>query len=210
MTLNHHFGVPNSKALFSGWRFNSLLGRKPLAAGYLSKTQPPVHLCTELVLDLMLTANILDAFRLHCGRKDKNLDTWVKALKTPSQLHTVSRKVIDQLASGRRVSDLRKLPPQNHDIEFENIILFNRDALILLTLRSAVKRGDVGSVVNVLHYWMLMFRGTGKMPKYADTMYGALAELKRMDPAAKYVNHDIHVSRTDLPQTGIPISTTGW
>ena len=33
---------------------------------------------------------------------------------------------------------------------------------------------------------MLMFRGTGKMPKYADALFHLLAHLKRMDPRLQY------------------------
>jgi len=31
-----------------------------------------------------------------------------------------------------------------------------------------------------------MFRGTGKMPKYADALFHLLAHLKRMDPCLRY------------------------
>jgi hypothetical protein len=57
--------------------------------------------------------------------------------------------------------------------------------LILSVLTAAVKRGDIGSVVNVLHYWMNMFRGTGKTPKYADAIFSTLMDLKAMDPNLK-------------------------
>ncbi|KAJ6582441.1 hypothetical protein B0H10DRAFT_1756651, partial [Mycena sp. CBHHK59/15] len=64
----------------------------------------------------------------------------------------------------------------------ENISLFNRDALTLLALRAAVKRGDVGGVLCISAHWMVMFRGTGHMPKYADAVFRVLTELKSMHP----------------------------
>ncbi|KAJ7864341.1 hypothetical protein B0H13DRAFT_2353767 [Mycena leptocephala] len=65
---------------------------------------------------------------------------------------------------------------------YENISLFNCDALTLLALRAAVKRGDVGRVLCVSVHWMVMFRGTGRMPKYADAIFRVLTELKSMPP----------------------------
>ena len=34
----------------------------------------------------------------------------------------------------------------------------------------AIERGDIGCVLNVLTHWMVMMRGSGSMPKYADAI----------------------------------------
>jgi hypothetical protein len=82
---------------------------------------------------------------------------------------------------------LRRLPDAKRDIPFENIILFNHDALKLRALKYSIKRGDVGTVINILADWMLMFWGTGKMLKYADALFHLLVSLRRMDSQLRYV-----------------------
>ena len=136
----------------------------------------------ELVLRLALPANILDGFRLFCPGKD--LEKWVSSVNSHRSIKDVARQVFEHLCSACRVSKLRR--ETERDIPHENIILFNRDALILLVLTTSIKRGDIGAVVNVLAHWMVMFRGSGKMPKYSDAMFRTLMDLKVMDPCLRY------------------------
>jgi hypothetical protein len=182
-TANEHWGQPNSLSPWSLWKINSLLGRKAISAGWKAKSLPPFCPITELILTLTLPANILDAFRLCCT--DSTLKSWISRVDDYDMIHQVAKKVFVELCSARRVSRLRKCAKR--DIPLENIILFNRDALIMRELRSAVKLGDIGRVVNVLAHWMLMFRGSGKMPKYADALFQVLMDLKRMKPQLRYV-----------------------
>jgi hypothetical protein len=184
MVANEHWGTANSKSPWSLWRINSLLGRKAISAGWKAKKLPPFRPTWELITRLTLPANILDAFRLMCP--NKNLEEWVKDIEDRQAVEAVARSVYMTLCSARRVSELRRLPSSKRDVPLENIILFNRDALILREYGDAVKRGDVGSILNVLSYWMVMFRGTGKMPKYADALFYLLARLKRMDPILRF------------------------
>jgi hypothetical protein len=76
MTANEHWGTPNSKALWSLWRINSLLGCKPITAGWKYKKLPPFRPAYELMIDLALPANILDGFRLFCPCD--TLEEWVR------------------------------------------------------------------------------------------------------------------------------------
>ncbi|KAF5335492.1 hypothetical protein D9611_012206 [Ephemerocybe angulata] len=182
---NEFWGVANSKAAWSLWKVNTVLSRKPISGGWGVKPKqlPPYQTIVELVLRLALTANVLDGYRLYCGA-GISLDVWVAGVKTHGDLRKVSRQVLEQLASGKRVHELRTRAVR--DPVLENIILFNRDALILRAFQAAIKRGDIGTVVNVLAYWMVMFRGTGKMPKYADILFTTLAGLKAMDPKLRF------------------------
>ena len=130
-----------------------------------------------------LVANVLDGFRLYCGCR--TLDEWVKSGITKHlDVRKVSRRIFEELASGRRVEALRT--GRTRDPILENVILFNWDALLFRTLQAAIKRGDIGSVVNILTFWMVMFRGTGKMPKYADILFSTLMGLKNMNPTLRY------------------------
>jgi len=69
----------------------------------------------------------------------------------------------------------------------KNIILFNDASILLHEIAYAIKRGDVGWVINILVDWMVMFHGTGKMPKYVDELFHLLVSLKRMNPHMWYM-----------------------
>jgi len=102
-----------------------------------------------------------------------------------SLIRTISllllKKIQTNLCSARCVAELHQLPESRWDILHENNIFFNRDSLILHALKYAIKHGDVGTVINILAHWMLMFHGTGKIPKYADALFHVLTRLKQID-----------------------------
>ncbi|KAJ6599633.1 hypothetical protein B0H10DRAFT_1958945 [Mycena sp. CBHHK59/15] len=153
MTINEHWGTPNSRALWSLWKMNSLLGRKAITAGWKSKTLPPFRPAYELMIDLVLPASILDSFRLFCPCD--TLEDWVDSLLDWQSVRDVAAKVHQQLCSARRVSKLRRQPATKRDPILENISLFNGDALTLLALRAAVKRGTlVACYVSALIGWL--------------------------------------------------------
>jgi hypothetical protein len=183
--LNEHWGKANSKSPWSLWKVNTLLGRKAISAGWQAKKLPPFRPALELMLRIALPANILDAFRIYCPYD--TLEEWAEKLTDRQSISDVAVKIHQELCSARRVAKLRRLPADKRDIPLENIILFNNDTLILRELRSAIKRGDVGSVLNVLAHWMVAFRGTGKMPKYADALFRVITEFKTMNPKLRFV-----------------------
>lgn len=129
------------------------------------------------MIDLVLPAHILDGFRLFfpCN----TLEEWVLNLTSPDEFHAISETVYHELFSAQHIGKL--LWQAKHDVLLENIILFNQDALILLTLHHAIKQGDVGLMLTVLTHWMLMFHGCGKMPKYAEAMFHLVNDLRTMD-----------------------------
>ena len=180
-TANEHWGVVNSKAPWSLWRINTFLRRKAISAGWNAKQLSPFHPIMELVLWLALPTNILDGFWLFCP--GNNLKKWVSSVSSYDIIKDVAKQVFEQLCSVCKVSKLRRLP--DHDIPLENIILFNRNALILAVLTASIKQGDIGAVVNVLAHWMVMFRGSGKMPKYSDAIFRTIMDLKTMDPCLR-------------------------
>ncbi|KAJ7909892.1 hypothetical protein B0H13DRAFT_2233006 [Mycena leptocephala] len=178
--VNEHWGSPNSKALWSLWKVNSLLGRKSMTAGWKAKKLPPFRPSYELMIDLALPANILDGFRLFCPAE--TVDKWVDSVKDWDSVRAVAAKVHRELCSAHDIPKLRRQPAAKRDPIYENIKLFSRDALTLLVLRAAVKRGDIGAVLCVSAHWMVMFHGTGRMPKYADAVFRVITELKSMHP----------------------------
>ena len=185
MIANEYWGVPNSTSPWSLWKINSLLGRKAISAGWKAKSLPPFRPTYVLILRLTLPANILDGFCIYCPMD--TLEQWVADIKDYEDISRVTKKVHSELCSARCVAELCRLPDAKRDIPFENIILFNCDVLKLRALKYSIKRGDVGTIINILADWMLMFRGMGKMPKYADALFHLLASLKRMDSRLQYV-----------------------
>ncbi|KAG6914065.1 hypothetical protein DXG01_002687 [Tephrocybe rancida] len=180
MVTNEYWGRPNSKSPWSLWKANSILGHKPMVAGWKAKSLPPFRPSWELLLTMVLPTHILDGFRIHCPFD--TLDEWIPKLKSAREVEEVAKLILKNLASARRVAELRRLPDIKCDVPHENIILFNRDALYLRQFKFAIKCGDVGAVLDICTHWMLMFRGTGKMPKYADAVFNLLVKLKAMKP----------------------------
>jgi hypothetical protein len=154
-------------------------------AGWKSKTLPPFRLSYELILKMALPAHILDVFRIYCLHD--SLMTWISGVKTRNEICTVVKKIQTELCSARRVSCLRRKSLIQRDVPLENIILFNHASIFLHEFGHAIEHGDVGRVINILVHWMVMFRGTGKMPKYADALFHLLVSLKRMTPCVRYV-----------------------
>lgn len=136
MVVNEFWGTANSKSPWSLWRVNSLLGRKAISAGWKAKTLPPFRPSWDLILALALPANILDAFCLCCGCQD--LEQWVENVKDYHEVEAVAKRVQVDLCSARRVAELRRYPSKKRDVPLENIMLFNRDALVLRELRFAI------------------------------------------------------------------------
>ncbi|TDL13616.1 hypothetical protein BD410DRAFT_735116, partial [Rickenella mellea] len=184
MILNEHWGKANSKSPWCLWLENTLLARKPISAGWKAKQLPPFRPTFELIVDLSLPAHVLNGCELLCG--NESLAKWAASIKDYEDVRTLVGKVKNDLFSAVRVEELRALPEDRRDIVLENIILFNRDAIILRELSMAVRAGDVGRVTDVLAFWMVMFRGTGSMPKYADALFHLLKDLKTMAPELRH------------------------
>jgi hypothetical protein len=93
---------------------------------------------------------VSDAFRIYCPH-DK-LSDWIPTIKHHSEVSKVTRDILRNLRSARRVEQLRSKPSIERDVPLENIILFFRDSLTLLKMKRAVRRGDVGTVLNVVTF----------------------------------------------------------
>ncbi|KAJ7670473.1 hypothetical protein B0H17DRAFT_1162154 [Mycena rosella] len=188
-TLNEHWGEPNSKFPGSLWTQNTFVVRKSIPGGWKSKKLPPFRPAHELMLTLSLPSHILDGFRIYCGAE--SLDAWVDSNPTWDSIVAVSETVVEKLSSASTVEELRLRPEADRDPQLENTILCNHDMLLLLLFTTSIKSGDVGTVLNVLAHWMVMFRGTGSMPKYADALFELINNLKRWPPALReaYLNN---------------------
>ncbi|KAJ7022998.1 hypothetical protein C8F04DRAFT_1213416 [Mycena alexandri] len=177
LTINEHWGMPNS--LWPGglwWEHNKLLKRKPLMAGWGGKKATEWKPAHEL-LHISLPAHIVDGFRIHC--RHESLSEWAESA-TVSEFEVVAKTVFDKLFSTAAINDLRARG--EHDITLENAILYNRDALFYVELTQAIKKGDIGRVLNVLAIWMVMMRAPKTMPRYADAIFETLVRIRNFPP----------------------------
>lgn len=182
LTINEHWGSPNS--LWAGglwWEHNKLLGRKPMMAGWGGKKATEWKPAHELI-NISLPAHIVDGFSIHCG--SENLTEWIQTV-TPEEFDAVARNVFDKLFSTTAVNELRGR--EARDITLENAILYNRDALFYIEFTRAIKKGDIGRVLNVLSIWMVMMRSPKTMPRYADAMFETLVRIRSFPPKLRYV-----------------------
>jgi hypothetical protein len=179
LTVNEHWGKPNS--LWAGglwWEHNKLLKRKPITAGWSGKKATPWKPAHELI-HISLPAHIVDGFRIYCGHS--KLEEWAKNA-TIEEFNRVSRIVFDKLFSTAAVDERRAKEDGDRDVTLENAILYNRDALFYVEFVQAIKKGDIGRVLNVLSIWMVMMRTPKTMPRYADAIFETLVRLKRFPP----------------------------
>ncbi|KAJ7149729.1 hypothetical protein C8R46DRAFT_1309677 [Mycena filopes] len=195
LTINEHWGSPNS--LWPGglwWEHNKLLGRKPLMAGWGGKKATEWKPAHELI-HISLPAHIVDGFRIYCGRE--SLSQWAKSA-TVSEFEAVAQTVFEKLFSTKAVNDVRAR--ETGDITLENAILYNRDALFYVEFTQAIKKGDIGRVLNVLSVWMVMMRSPKTMPRYADAMFESLVRIKSFPPKLR----ELYLANWLVNLTGLP------
>lgn len=172
LVINEHWGKPNSKHPGSGlWWENNYLNRKNIIAGWQSSKAAPWKPSHEL-LQISLAAHVVDGFRIFCGQS--NLDQWARRA-TKEDFDQTTEQVYNNLFTTHPYHILKKKPYR--DTTFENVILYNRDALIYIEIVHAVKAGDIGRVINVFKVWMVMMRSKKTMPKYANAIFETLGRL---------------------------------
>lgn len=172
MVINEHWGKPNSPWPGSlWWEHTNLLKRKPISAGWQSKKAAPWKPTHEFI-QISLSAHILDAFRIHCGKDD--FDSWsLKA--TLDDLMDLSKKVYVFSSAAYERQEEAQIP----DIVLMNNILYNCDALYYWLLVRSIKAGDIGRVVLVLRIWMVMMWTPKTMPRYANAIFETLGRLQQ-------------------------------
>ncbi|KAF8125886.1 hypothetical protein K438DRAFT_1458742, partial [Mycena galopus ATCC 62051] len=174
LTVNEHWGKPNS--LWAGglwWEHNKLLKRKPMTAGWSGKKATPWKPAHEL-LHISLPAHIVDGFRIYCGHD--SLEEWAKKAIV-DEFNCVTTLAFDELFTTAAVDALGEKQDDDRDVTLENTILYNRDALFYIEFIQAIKQGDIGRVLNVLSFWMVMMRAHKTMPRYADAIFEILLFL---------------------------------
>lgn len=81
--------------------------------------------------------------------------------KTPTELQTLARKIVETLASSTTIEDIDMLPDEDQDQELRNAVLWNRDVLRYIDLDEAIRGGDVGIMEQTLPYLAFRFAEGG-------------------------------------------------
>ncbi|KAJ3858146.1 hypothetical protein EV359DRAFT_69240, partial [Lentinula novae-zelandiae] len=171
LTVNEHWGQPESKNPGGLWWENNILNRKKMTAGWQSKKAAPWKPSHEL-LQISILAHIKDGFRIFCGQE--KLEDWAASVSL-SEFSHVADLVYRNLFT-TRAYDQAKEKTYNDTIYLNNL-LQNRDTLFYIEVCHAIKAGDIGRVVNVSRMWMVMMRSKKTMPKYADVIFETLGRL---------------------------------
>jgi len=69
------------------------------------------------------------------------------------------------------VTKMRKLNPENRDQQYENLILFMQQGLVLRTFAVAMRNGDSGMVIHCLSYFTVWFQATKKYNYAFETLH---------------------------------------
>ena len=146
LTVNEHWGPPNSNHPGGLWWENMQLKQKAMLAGWKNKKATPWKPSHEL-LQISLVAHIKDVFCIHCSHP--NFQEWA-ATATFEDFDMATSRVFDKLFTTSALDKLAALPEDTQDTTIQNTVLQNRDSLFYIEFVSTIKKGDISRVMNVL------------------------------------------------------------
>ncbi|KAI9070345.1 hypothetical protein FKP32DRAFT_1537291, partial [Trametes sanguinea] len=103
--------------------------------------------------------------------------------RSPEELRALAEEIVTKYASNDAVEDLEPEMAMDgqHDNEFRQGIMWNRDVLYYLTLDRAMRSGDVGVMEDLLPHMFFRFAGGGNH-KYAVEILELLQGIHREWP----------------------------
>ncbi|KAJ7886060.1 hypothetical protein B0H13DRAFT_2235222 [Mycena leptocephala] len=161
-----HLGTSKGRGLSAAF---DILGRKGLQS---SQTEGPFFHDLSETLHIIAEAQIRELW-LEVG-KTTNLAELRK--KTPEELHTIASTIISYHASSEALAHLKRKAVTD-DIKSQSI-MFLRDVIPFILLRSAVRSGDIGIMEDMIPLLLYRFVG-GRNSNYAIEMLELLQGLHR-------------------------------
>ncbi|KAG8699814.1 hypothetical protein FRC08_005091 [Ceratobasidium sp. 394] len=214
--LSLHFGSPNAGIHNPGSLHfhNKLLERKPITI-----TSPVPYTLAKNLIDVSLAARVIHCLTLESGCQ--SLEDYVKLLTNLDakdnlqlswkRLVEDAAKVYDKYTDVYVVEELRtdrkfaKPGEKKGDMVYENALLFMRDMLNVLEIRSAVKRGDPGCVLLIMKTFALSLQGAGRT-HYAKEILYIIHHIEKVWPTPL---RDVVLKNWLLNTTGRPNSWIG-
>lgn len=164
-----HLGTANGRGLSAAF---DVMRRKGLQS---SQTQGPFFHDLSETLHIIAEAQIRELW-LEVARAK---DLAELRQKTPQELYQLAQKIVaDHASSGALVR--MKLKPRPDELKSQSV-MFLRDVIPFVLLRSAVKHGDVGFMEDMIPFMLYRFIG-GKNSNYTGEMLELLQGLHREWP----------------------------
>ncbi|KAJ7474945.1 hypothetical protein FB451DRAFT_1465243 [Mycena latifolia] len=164
-----HLGTAKGRGLSTAF---DVLNRKGLQT---SHTQGAFFHDLNEVLHFITEAQIREVW-LQVGKAN---DLAKLRQKTPEDLYKLAEQIVAEHASSGAIVRM-KLKPRSDELKLQSI-MFLRDVLPYILLRSAVKHGDVGIMEDMIPLMLFRFIG-GKNSHYAGEMLELLQGLNREWP----------------------------
>lgn len=121
----------------------------------------------DTILDGFIEAFLVD----YCG-----FDTVSELMSNLEQigsdrLASAVEKLADLLNDYSAVTRMRKLSPEHRDQQYENLVLFMQQGLVLRNFAVAMRNGDSGMVIDCLSYFTVWFQATNKHNYAFETIH---------------------------------------
>ncbi|KAJ7162007.1 hypothetical protein C8R43DRAFT_1063239 [Mycena crocata] len=186
-----HLGTAKGRGLSAAF---DVLGRKGLQS---SQTQGPFFHDLSETLHIIAEAQLREVW-LQVG-KVTNLGDLRQ--KTPEELYKLAERIVSRHASNEALAHLKQRKIID-DIKSQSI-MFLRDVIPFIMLRSAVRTGDVGIMEDMIPLMLYRFLG-GRNSNYAGEMLELLQGLRREWPpeVCEFVRENCWVINNTGRQTG--------
>ncbi|KAG8750593.1 hypothetical protein FRC14_000370 [Serendipita sp. 396] len=146
------------------WAYASILREKQM--GHIGSQKPSFRAIHKLVLDVT-TAFVIHLWTSEVG----SLDKWLDRGPSMDELQSISDKLALKHVAG--FGDHQDHP----DAQYRNQQMMIRDFLLYSEFSHAQNTGDIGRVVDVIPFWILIWKATGKH-KYAKFYHQFLLNLR--------------------------------
>ncbi|KAK7007604.1 hypothetical protein R3P38DRAFT_2644943 [Favolaschia claudopus] len=164
-----HLGTAKGRGLSAAF---DILKRRGLQT---QRTQGTFFHDLDETLHIIVEAQIRELW-MHVG---KTTDLQDLRQKTPAELVKLADEILGSHASSAALVQMR-VKPQNDEVKTQSI-MFLRDTLPYILLRSAVKHGDVGLMEDMIPLMLFRFIG-GKNNNYSGEMFELLQGFHREWP----------------------------
>lgn len=128
----------------------------------------------------------LDCWQAHIVSMDPShasLKAFAASEPTLDELKIIANKIALKYIANHKLLQMCCKPQEQHDIQHENALIFNKYFLLYEELSYSMNHGDIGQVETSIVAWILILKATGKH-KYATHMTNFLINMHFVFPAS--------------------------